>query len=194
MPSIPRAEVSAAVSTAFKIPGLYRRGEAAFLYRLARRKGTLVEIGCWQGRTTSLLVQAARVWGAEIVTIDPFSVMPAPHKQSSPELWRSNLKKLGLEAPHLYHMLSTDAARAYYHEAPAFVFIDGDHRHEAVLRDLRDWTPRLPVGGVVALHDMFYPTISGVATAVTEWWIGGGMGRWQFVGLIDFTIAFRRLV
>jgi hypothetical protein len=33
------------------------------------------------------------------------------------------------------------------------VFIDADHSYEAVKRDWRDWTPKLKIGGLIALHD-----------------------------------------
>src|SRR5690606_26366428 len=68
-------ETDEAVERALQIQGLYRRQEARFLYQLARRKGNIVEIGCWMGRTTAILVQAARVWGASVTSIDPFVVL-----------------------------------------------------------------------------------------------------------------------
>jgi predicted O-methyltransferase YrrM len=194
---IPPGEVAAAVEAAFKIPGLYRRAEAGFLYRLARRRGNLVEVGSWMGRTTSLLVQAAKKWDAAVYSVDPFTPMPSGHEQGAPERWRANLIKLGLEPPHLYHMPSLEAASVFDQEV-ALLFIDGDHGERAVLADLQAWTPKVKLGGVVALHDMFYPTITGVCRAVTEWWTEDrgldGAARWQLLGLHDFTIAFKRLM
>lgn len=175
----------------FKIPGLYRRGEAAHLYRLARRKGSLVEIGCYMGRTTSILLQAAAVWGATLTTIDPFGPMPAKHKPSSEAIWRANLSKAGLVPPTLRRVRSHEAEPLV--SGPlALVFIDGDHAYETVVQDLADWTPKVQVGGVVALHDMFYPSIPGVAQAVVEWW-APRRDQWGLVGQVDFTIAFKRL-
>lgn len=186
-----KQEVARALKVAWRIPGLYRRDEAAFLYRLARRKGTLVEIGCWMGRTTSLLVQAASVWGARVVTVDPFAPMPAPHPRASPERWRANLRGAGLTPPELIQRRSDQAGEDF--AAPiALLFIDGDHAREAVLTDLELWAPKVQIGGVVALHDMFYPTIAGVAAAVAEWW-APRRHMWEFIGLRDFTVAFRRM-
>ena len=45
-----------------KILGTYGRKEGRFLYELARRRGNLVEIGCWQGRTTAIMQMAAGKW------------------------------------------------------------------------------------------------------------------------------------
>jgi len=190
-------EVAQALRVAWKIPGLYRKAEAGYLYRLARRRGTLVEIGVWMGRTTSLLLQAAGVWGARVVSIDPFGPMPNGHAQASAERWRANLRGVGLTPPRLLEM-DSDQAAADWADEIALLFIDGDHARAGVASDLEKWTPFVKVGGVVALHDMFYPSITGVCLAVAEWWTAerdeAGRPRWQLIGLRDFTIAFRRVL
>ena len=193
--SVPASEIKRALDLAAKVPGLYRRGEAAFLYRLARRKGNLVELGCWMGRTTAILLQAARVWGAELTTVDAFTSMPGSHKAATPERWRANLRKIGLAPPELLAMTTGQAAQVYDREI-AFLFIDANHSLDAVANDLVRWTPKIKIGGVVALHDMFFPSITGVASAVAAWWEverDGIKPRWSLVGMHDFTIAFRRL-
>lgn len=190
-------EVQAALDVANKIPGLYRKDEAAFLYRLARRRGHLVELGCWMGRTTAILLQAARVWGADVTTVDAFTPMPNGRTAATPERWAANLRKVGLTPPALLAMTTDEAATVYPADREiALLFIDAAHGRDEVARDLANWTPRVKVGGVVALHDMFYPSITGVASAVAAWWEAerdGTEPRWQLVGLHDFTIAFKRL-
>ena len=39
------------------------------------------------------------------------------------------------------------------------LFIDGDHRYEAVLADVRLWTSCVVLGGIIALHDYIPPPI-----------------------------------
>jgi predicted O-methyltransferase YrrM len=189
-------EVDAAIKTAWRIPGLYRKGEARFLYRLARRRGRFVELGCWMGRTTSILLQAGAIWGATLTTVDPFVSIPTQKTQSSAARWRRNLEGVGLNPPALLEMTS-DEALDHHQDEIALLFVDADHSREAVARDLEAWTPRVKVGGVVALHDMFYPSVPGVCQAVSEWWASERDDvtepRWEFVGLRDYTIAFRRL-
>ena len=187
-------EITRAVERAWKIPGQYRRGEAAFLYELARRKGQIVEIGCYMGRSTAILLQAAAVWGAEVTTIDPFVKLPNDVPEASPQIWRRNLKQQGLTPGTLIVERSHQAVLEWKGEI-ALLFIDGDHGYEGVRADLEDWTRHVQVGGVVALHDMWFPSITGVAQAVTDWWIrerSGGVARWTCVGMRDLTIAFRR--
>jgi predicted O-methyltransferase YrrM len=195
MSKIHTKEIKTAVETAFSIPGLYRHDEAGFLYRLARRKGLLVELGCYLGRSTSLLVQAARVWKADVVSVDAFTVMPNNRTQASPEKWARNLKKAGLTPPELIAKTS-DAALEDWTREISLLFIDANHEYDHVLTDLMGWTPHIKVGGVVALHDMFYPSITGVAHAVVDWWHterDGNRPNWELIGLHDYTIAFRRI-
>ena len=46
-----------------------------------------------------------------------------------------------------------------------FVFIDADHRYEAVMQDLAAWVPKLKEGGMLCGHDIHLP---GVRRAVEE--------------------------
>jgi predicted O-methyltransferase YrrM len=193
---VPAEEIKKAVDRSFLIPGLYRRGEAAFLYTLARRKGKLVELGCWMGRTTSIMLQAAAIWHAQLTTVDAFTPMPNDRKAATPKRWQKNLEKIGLKAPPLLAMTSDEASNVYPPDQDiAMLFIDANHRIEAVTADLIKWTPRVKLGGVVALHDMFFPSITGVCQAVTNWWCCYRDEKgpiWEYVGQRDFTIAFRR--
>jgi len=188
---VPSAEIKRALAIAHQIPGLYRQSEAAFLYRLARRRGNLVELGCWMGRTTAIMLQAAAIWGAELTTVDAFTAMPNQRKRATPERWRANLKDIGLIPPNLLAMTTNEAAEVYSNEQIiSLLFIDANHTREQVSRDLANWTPRIKIGGVVALHDMFYSSITGVCLAVVNWW---STARWEYIGQRDYTIAFRRM-
>lgn len=188
-------EAKKAVKRAMKVPGQIRAGEAQFLYQMARRKtGGIVEIGCLHGRSTSVLVQAAEVYKSHVTSVDPF--YPTPNsKPTSAETWRKNLEAVGLKAPELLEMESHAAASVYRDEI-GFLFIDGAHDYEHVKQDIADWVPKIKVDGVIAFHDMFTPHISGVAQAVTEWWLSIfdiNHVTWKIHGMTDFTIAFRRM-
>ena len=54
-----------------------------------------------------------------------------------------------------------------------FVFIDADHRYEAVRADIAAWRPRVRRGGILCGHDYFSPRNAkgqwGVKRAVDEW-------------------------
>lgn len=188
------AESALAGVIATKIPGQIREEEAAFLYRLARRKGNIVEIGCLFGRSTSAIAQGAEVFGADVTSIDPFFKTPNTDKRSSPEVWEKNLKKQGLKIPELMAMKSHEAS-AHYDKEISFLFIDGGHSYETVKQDIEDWVPKVKVTGVVALHDMFMPHLDGITRAVIEWWLDVFDAKnpaWKLEGMVRHTIAFRR--
>lgn len=195
MSGMTERELAEAMARAWRIPGLYRKGEGRFLYQLGRRKGNFVELGCWMGRTTAILLQAARVWGASVTTVDPFVELPNGMTQATAERWSRNLRGIGLEPAELLEMTSDAAAQVYDREV-ALLFIDADHSRGAVASDLANWTPLVKAGGVVALHDMFYPSVTGVCQAVAAWWSrerDGKSPRWELIGQYDYTIAFRRV-
>ncbi len=188
-------EARNAARLAMKVQGQIRYSECVYLYRLARRISNVAEIGCLQGRSTAVLVQAAKVFKANVTSVDPFYFTPGMKIQSSPEIWRKNLEGIGLKAPELLAMESHEAAKVYDKEI-GFLFIDGNHDYEHVKEDIADWAPKIKVEGVIAFHDMFMPRISGVAQAVTEWWLGMFDIRnvtWKLEGMVNFTIAFRRV-
>lgn len=182
-----------AVKTAFQIRGLFGKKEAAFLYRLAQLKGYIVEIGAWHGRSTAILVQAAKAWKARVITVESFGKEHMPPRyakvEATPEKWWGNLKRVGLEAPILLAMPS-DSAISQIPPVISLVFIDGDHSYGQVKRDLENYASRVKVGGYVALHDMTYPTTPGVPEAVNEWL---DTTKWEKVGQVQYTIAFRRI-
>ena len=49
------------------------------------------------------------------------------------------------------------------------VYVDGDHRYEAVLADLKGWLPKLRAGGVMAGHDWSFPAVK---KALAEVFVG----------------------
>ncbi len=188
-------EAKIAAARAMRVPGQIRATEAAALYKMGRRLGHLVEIGCLHGRSTAALVQAAAVFKAKLTSIDPFYVTRGMKQQSSPGAWAGNLRKVGLPVPELIALESHEAAKIFEDEI-SFLFIDGNHDYEHVKQDIEDWSPKIKVGGVLAFHDIFMPHISGVAKAVTEWWLSIFDIRnvtWKLESMTDFTIAFRRI-
>jgi len=178
---------------AMQIPGQFNKEEAEFLLKLASRKGNLVEIGALFGRSTAVLVEATKAYGAHLTTIDPFYKTPNTNLRSSPEVWRANLINIGLEPPELLHMESHEASRVYDKEI-SLVFIDGGHNYETVKQDIEDWTPRVKETGIVVFHDMYLPHVIGVTKAVNEWWLEMFESRmWKIIGMVHYTIAFRKI-
>lgn len=66
-------------------------------------------------------------------------------------------------------MRSEDAAPLVEDGSVDLVFIDGDHRYEAVKLDIELWLPKIRAGGIISGHDYDnLPRFAGVAEAVKE--------------------------
>lgn len=64
---------------------------------------------------------------------------------------------------------SVDVAAEFADASLDFVFIDADHRYEAVVADIASWFPKVKPGGWVGGHDYGLPTLEGsVSRAVDE--------------------------
>jgi predicted O-methyltransferase YrrM len=128
-------------------------GERACLARHAAGRRRLAEIGVWHGVTTRLLLREMAPEGVYFA-VDPYPVgrlgfsaqMLIAHRgvsrvHSRRVIW---LRVTGGEA----------AADPRVREYPIdFLFIDGDHRYEALREDWEAWSGLIAPDGVVALHD-----------------------------------------
>ena len=63
---------------------------------------------------------------------------------------------------------SVNAAKMFDNEYFDFVYLDGDHGYEAVLKDLEVWYPKLKKYGVMCGDDYGHPSGLGVIKAVYE--------------------------
>lgn len=70
---------------------------------------------------------------------------------------------------HIKRMSTLEAAKLIEDGSLDFVFIDADHSYEAALADIRAWEPKVRAGGLIAGHDVNWPTVN---RAVME--TGGG--------------------
>jgi predicted O-methyltransferase YrrM len=159
---------------AMSVDGYTSPVELSFLYHLALhagRKGTVVEIGSYLGRSTVALAFGAADGGnAPIIAVDPYQGHPEwsdrPMEQIREE-FLANLERTGI-APHVQPIraLSTDAARMWNGAPVVLLFLDGLHTHEAVVADVQAWRPLFASEPCVVFDD--YLTYPGVRSAVRE--------------------------
>lgn len=132
-----------------------------------RPGGTVVEVGCWHGRSLAHLAgllkdRQARVYGVDLAV--PTSETPGGNAGPLVE----NLHALGLypDPVKLLIMPSIDAALLFPNFSIDFVMIDGGHDEASVRRDIGFWCPKVRRGGVIAGHDYLNPHWPGVRKAV----------------------------
>lgn len=151
------------------------RASLGGLVRRAARQGMLaIEVGSWFGLSTSVIARIAREFNGVLYCVDHWQGSSAEANELARagetdvfQGFKSNMVRLGLWK-HIRPMMmpSMDAARIFRDETADLVFIDADHRYEAVLEDIRGWLPKVRSGGIICGHD--YGGHPGVVRAVNE--------------------------
>lgn len=162
------------------VAGWLSPAEGELLYRLARAcpaGSVIVEIGSYQGKSTIWLGKGSAAGNrCPVYAIDPHTG-GAPEERRGPEVWTFDTFNANIRAARLEDLVKP--IRAMSHEAIGsfdppigLIFIDGMHRYSAVVRDCREWLPRLIEGGVAALHDTMASVAAAGATRFLPGWDG----------------------
>jgi len=152
----------------------------------------IVEIGVLDGLTTKEMAQVAHV---PIYGIDPI----IPDSMNERLIGHEEKIKQNLAFYKDFHFIKDFSYNAVkgWQQPFDFIFIDGDHRYEAVKQDLEDWLPLLTSSGFVSFHDS--APVTSIADAF-EGWPGPirlvmelkGDNRLEFVGSFDSLSVFRK--
>jgi predicted O-methyltransferase YrrM len=120
----------------------------------------ICEIGCWTGLSTVALSKIAKDLDGKVTAIDWFEGSEATNLDFAGKYfnvrriyndnlnrfpWTKNVTTLGQK--------SEDAVKNIPDETFDVIFLDGDHRYEAVKQDIELWLPKLKTGGVLCGHD-----------------------------------------
>jgi len=156
--------------------GWMGKGPRRWLRELGRGNRHIIEVGSWQGKGT---LQLLAYNTGHIYCVDTWAGTPDDPKQH--QLYASqadiafrkfveNLTPwLDDERVSMWRMSSVEAAELLRHKAPSSgfdaVFIDADHRYEAVRDDIAGYAPMIRGGGIVSGHDYDW---EGVRQAVDE--------------------------
>ena len=122
--------------------------ETELLLRHLEGARVFVEIGCYEGKTSCA---AARCGVPRVYSIDPFTTGRLAICYSE---WIARIQRRRDKCQNLTFIkaLSWEAAPAFNQPIDA-LFIDADHRYEAVQQDWEQWSPKVTPGGIIALHD-----------------------------------------
>jgi hypothetical protein len=126
------------------IPGWMGEDELTWLYEQARRFSSVLEVGCWLGRSASALGQGCK---GTVYTVDHFAGSPSQADQqleaATGDMGCRALNNL-IPFPNVRVISrpSLHAARTFRNESLDMVFLDGEHTKDAVLTDLIAWEPK----------------------------------------------------
>ena len=117
----------------------------------ARGSRLAAELGVFEGATTAWIAKVMAPDG-QLYGVDPFFTGRFGLSYGL-LITQVGLRRMRLtNRVKLIRKLSFDAAKEVP-DALDFVFVDGDHRYQAIERDWQDWSAKLRLGGVIALHD-----------------------------------------
>jgi len=151
-----------------RLSGWLSRGEIALLTAIIRGlqgpSPTIVEIGSWHGKSTVALARALRSRhnGGQVHAIDHHvgdpdlaAFLGQPwHDLTSWHVFQNSLRWAGVE-PWVQPMVcdAQVAAMDWQHGNVDLIWIDGDHRYEAVRANFEGWEVHLADRALVSFHD-----------------------------------------
>lgn len=124
------------------------RQELHCLLNYATLAQVIVEIGCYEGRTTAALATHTR---GQVFSIDPF-LGGRVHICYGEIIAKMHCRRQSAKNVRFIKGFSHDVAPGFT-EAIDLLFIDADHNYEAITKDWQDWFPKVRPGGIIALHD-----------------------------------------
>lgn len=166
------SDKAAALDLVESVEGWLARDEAALLIALAAAVPAgeaIVELGNYRGRSTVALALGARAGaGPQVTSVDPHHPFTGPRGGSfgpaDQQHLYANLARCCVgDKVRVVGLDSTSVARAWSGPPVGLLFVDGDHRYEAVRADLDAWRPHLAVGSggaLVALDDCDYADVA----------------------------------
>lgn len=130
------------------------------------------EIGACFGRYSEILCQ--NIPGLKLIAIDSWNNRRNAEREKSAKISGEESTRMKL-APYdavVIKASSMDALQHVKDGALDFVFIDAAHDYNSVAEDIREWSKKVRVGGIVSGHDYYVFKNSGnrgVIDAVDEY-------------------------
>jgi hypothetical protein len=141
-----------------EVDGLLSVDECRLLFRLARGRRTIVEIGSFRGKSAVLLGLGSADVGGRIAAIDPHfpsdDAPDMPFGKADVDAFWANIDRFGLR-PRVDHVVATsrDALEPWGGRPIDLLWVDGDHTEAGARFDLEAWGALVRPGGVIAAHD-----------------------------------------
>jgi predicted O-methyltransferase YrrM len=197
MPATPAFDV--AWTAVAHVDGWLTEHQARRLFERAselRPPAQVVEIGSFRGRSAIVLAKGIAE-GVDLVAIDPHAGTDrgpremhttADTGQTDHDVFMGNLRTAGVDGRvrHVRHM-SNEALELVDGDVQ-LLYIDGAHRYEPALDDIRRWGARVPVGGTMLIHDSWNAV--GVTLAQLRELVLGA--RFRYVGRSTSMSEYRR--
>jgi hypothetical protein len=150
--------------------------ELRFLADSAKTARSIVEVGCWKGQSTKVLLESSE---GTVHAIDHFNGSKTDESfgfASVQDVYSQFMDNVGGYPNLKVHKMSSEEAVTLFKDGELdMVWIDADHSHEGCSKDIDMWLPKIRKGGLICGHD--YGVCSGVTTSVDN--------RFNDIGLVD---------
>ncbi len=174
MPDTPQPMSPELLAAARAAKGFMPDDEGAFLHRQAveaGRRGPLLEVGTYCGKSAIYLGAAARATGSTVFTVDhhrgseenqagwehhdPTLVDDEFALMDTLPVFRRTIARAGLEDQVVAVIGKSTTVARHWRTPLALLFIDGGHAEEHAQNDYAGWAPWLMNGGALVIHDVF---------------------------------------
>ncbi|MFZ0665176.1 MAG: class I SAM-dependent methyltransferase [Acidimicrobiales bacterium] len=132
---------------------------------------TLVEVGAWCGKSTVYLGAACEISGSVLFSIDHHHgseenqpgwehhdnevVDASTGRIDTLPFWRRTIDQAALGSTVVGMVGNSPVIAGRWTTPVDLCFIDGGHGEEPAWADFRGWAPKVAVGGLLAIHDVF---------------------------------------
>lgn len=134
------------------------------------------EIGTAQGTYARQLCRG--IPGLHLLCVDPYTAYERTSQALCDERYARAQQRLAGYDVEFSRLPSQAAAYTVKDGSLDFVYIDGDHRFDAIMLDLILWAPKVRPGGIVSGHDFFEFYRAGVTQAVRAYTQAHGISQW----------------
>lgn len=157
------------IDNALKIDGWMSPVDLTFLADVAVRSRTIIEVGCYKGRSTRVLADNCK---GVVYAVDPWPELYYSNEDKAifrigNNVYEQFVENVKLQCKNVIIFRGT-LDQFIYPDEVDFIFLDGDHRYEYVKKDIENALKLLKKGGVLAGHDYKYVEWPGVRQAVNE--------------------------
>ncbi|MGB5326570.1 MAG: class I SAM-dependent methyltransferase [Pseudomonadales bacterium] len=185
-------------------------GAALYDYALAAAGfGPCLEIGSYCGKSTVYLGSACQRSDNTLFALDhhrgseehqhgeeyhdPDTFDPATGKVDTFPLFRETVERAGLTDTVVALVAPSGVAARHWATPLGMLFIDGGHSLEAALADYHGWAPKLAIGGVLAIHDLFPDPEAGGQAPIHIWRLARDSGRYECLPTVNTLGLLRRI-
>ena len=166
-------------------------GEAkAHIKYALQAQDAIVEIGVLFGTTTKILLDNSKclVYGIDPIIPDSMDDKLIGSVEKINELRVNNSRFIFIQ-DYSYNVIKN------WKQLIDYIFIDGDHRYDAVRQDFNDWFPHVKQSGIIAFHD------SALYRGGPRWWEGPSRladellkdSRLEYLETINAMTIFKKL-